>query len=118
MMLLDLAAVVAREDRDAARRFVARPVEKIGAGMHVEPPIAGCLRPPVEPGDAAQVVDQVRAERRMNLHKRRQPRIHLGLHQRGMEMTGVDDDEAGFGHGDRATPSDYGKAMARFYRHR
>ena len=24
-----------------------------------------------------------------------------------MEMTGVDDDEAGFGHGGRATPGDY-----------
>ena len=69
------------------------PVEKIGAGMHVEPPIGGRLRPPVVPGDAAQVIDQVRAERRMNPHQRRQPRIHLRLHQRGVEMTGIDDDE-------------------------
>src|SRR5207253_605359 len=36
-----------------------------------------------------------------------QPRIHLLLHQRGMEMTGIDDNEAGIGHGGRATPRDY-----------
>ena len=38
---LDLAAVAAREDGDTARRLVSHPVEKIGAGMHVEPPIGG-----------------------------------------------------------------------------
>jgi len=81
--------------------------------MHIEPPIGGRVWTPVVPGDAAQIVDQVGAERRMNPRERRQPRIHLLLHQRGMEMTGVDDNEAGVGHGGRATPRDYGTAMAR-----
>ena len=44
----------------------------------------------------------VGAERRMNLHGRRQPRIHLLLDQRGVEVTGVNDTEAGLGHGGRA----------------
>ena len=38
---LDLAAVAAREDGDTARQLVSHPVEKIGAGMHVEAPIGG-----------------------------------------------------------------------------
>ena len=58
---LDLAAVAAREDGNTARRFVPHPVEKIGAGMHLQPPIGGSLRPPVIPVDAGQVIDQVRA---------------------------------------------------------
>jgi len=99
MIRSNLAAVAAREDGHATRRFVAHAIKEIAAGMHVEPPIGGRLRSPVVPGDPPQVVDQVRAERRVNPHERRQPRIHLLLHQRGVEMTGIDDNEAGVGHG-------------------
>jgi len=104
---IDVAAVAAREDGDPVRRLIPYPIEKIGAGMHIEPPIGSRLRSPVVPGDPAQVVDQVRAERRINPHDRRSLRIHLLLYQRGMEMTRIDDNEAGFGHGRRATPSGY-----------
>jgi hypothetical protein len=34
----------------------------------------------------------------MNPHEPRQPGIHLLLHQRGVEMTGVDDNKVGIGH--------------------
>src|SRR5215472_11033471 len=105
---MDVAAVAAREDGDPAQRLIPYPIEKIGAGMHIEPPISSRLRSPVVPGDPAQVVDQVRAEqRRINPHDRRSLRIHRLLYQRGMEMTRIDDNEAGFGHGRRATPSGY-----------
>src|SRR4051794_13549273 len=43
------------------RRFVPHAVEKIGTGMHVEPPIGAALRPLVVFGDTAQVVDLVGA---------------------------------------------------------
>ena len=66
-------------------------IEKIGAGIHIEPPIGRRVWAPVVPGNAAQVVDQVGAKRRMNPRERRQSRINLLLHQRGMEMTGIDD---------------------------
>ena len=81
--------------------------------MNVEPPIGGRLRPPVVPGDAAQIIDQIGAERRMDPHERRQPRIHLLLHQRGVEVTGIDDNEVGVGHEERVPPRNYGTAMAR-----
>jgi hypothetical protein len=68
---IDLAAVAAREDGDPAGRLIPHPIEKIGAGMDVQPPIGSRLRSPVVPGDPAQVVDQVRTERRINPHDRR-----------------------------------------------
>ena len=74
------------------------------SGPAIEPPISGRLRLLVVPGDATEIVDQVGAERRMNPHERRQPRIHLPLYQRGVKMTGIDDNKTGVGHGGQATP--------------
>jgi len=85
-------------DGNAAGWFAPHPVEKIGSGMDVEPPIGRRFRPSVIPGDAAQIVDEVGPQRRMHPHQRRQPRIYLLLHQRGVEMTRIDDDKAGIGH--------------------
>jgi hypothetical protein len=68
---IDFTSVAAREDGDPARRLIPYPIEKIGAGMHIEPPIGSRLRSPVVSGDPAQIVDQVRAERRVNPHDRR-----------------------------------------------
>jgi hypothetical protein len=106
----DLAAVAARKDGDAARRLAPHPVEKIGSGMDVEPPIGRRFRPSVIPGDAAQIVDEVGPQRRMHPHQRRQPRIYLLLHQRGVEMTGIDDDKADIGHAGERLHAIRGKA--------
>jgi len=51
---LYLAAVAAREDGNATRRFIPYPIEKIGAGMRIEPPIGRRVWAPVVPGNAAQ----------------------------------------------------------------
>ena len=100
----DLVAVAAGQDADAAGFLVAQPVEVVGAGMDGEGPGGRIIRPRVEPRDTGQIVDEIETDRGVDMHLGQEARVHLLLHERGVEMPGVDDDKAA-GHGLPSTPS-------------
>ena len=80
---------------------------RIAVGIHAEirrriyrqAPIGRPVGTGIEAGDAAQIIDQVRAERRIDMRLGRKVRIHLLLHQSGVKMAGIDDDQASVRHG-------------------
>jgi hypothetical protein len=45
------------------------------------------------------IIGKVEPDRRQDMHDGRQPGHHLLLHQRGMEMARIDDDQATLAHG-------------------
>ena len=53
----------------------------------------------VEQRDALQIVEHIRAERRIDGDLFGEPRVHFFLDERGVEVAGVEDDQSGFFHG-------------------
>ena len=62
------------------------------------------VRAQVEARDALEMVDEVGPERRVDVDGGGHARIHLLLHQRGVEVAGIQGDEADVGHGGAPFP--------------
>ena len=71
--------VPAREDDDVAGTLLEHALEVVGARVHLEIPRGRTLGAAVESGDAVQVLEEVPAERRVDVHARRHARVHLFL---------------------------------------
>ena len=95
---LSLAAVAAGKDRHRARALMAHPLEEIRAGMDLELPVGRLLLTRVEAGNPCQIVGEVGPDRRIDVHRWREVRVHLLLHESGMKMAGVGDDQPDVGH--------------------
>ena len=88
------------EDDRVARALAQHALEEVGAGVDLELP-GGGARPArrLKRDDAREVVDEVRAQRRVDVHRLRDARVHLLLDERGVEVAGVEGDEADLRHG-------------------
>ena len=89
-----LAGVVAGQHHDVAGLFLQHPFEEIRAGIDFLLPVRGLVSAGVEALDALEVLLQVRACRRIDVHDRADLRIHELLDQAGVEVAGVEGDEA------------------------
>ncbi len=85
-----LDAVAAREHDDVAGTILQHALEVVVAGVDLELPRGRPFGAPVEARDPIQVLEQVRAERREDMDALRDARIHLLLHQPGVEVPGID----------------------------
>ena len=68
-------------------------LEEVGALDHAHAPAGGIVGARVERLDPAQVVVEVRARRRVHAHDRVDVRVHLLLHERRMEVAGIEHGE-------------------------
>ncbi len=95
---IDLRPVASGEDHGVARPLAQHPLEEVGAGVELHLPRGRLLGPLVVGGDAFQVLVEIPALRRIDVHARGHARIHLLLNQGGMKMAGVERHQADVGH--------------------
>ena len=86
---IELRPVASGEDHGIARPLAQHPLEEVRAGVELHLPRGGLLGPLVVRGNAFQMLVEVPALRRIDVHARGHAGIHLFLNQRGMEMTGI-----------------------------
>ena len=91
---IDLHRVPAREDDDVAGTLLEHALEVVGARVHLDVPRRRALGAAVEPGDAVEVLEEIPAERRVDVHARRHAGIHLFLDERRVKMPGVEGHQA------------------------
>ena len=91
---VDLAAVAAREDDGVAGTVAQHALQEVRAGVDLELPARSAVRAQVEARRCGRVVGEVRAQRRVDVHRRRHARVHLLLHQRRRGSARVERDEA------------------------
>ena len=77
---------------------MSHPLEEIPTGVDLELPVRRLLLAGVETGNPCQVIDKVRPDRRIYLHLWGEVGIHLLLHESGMEVAGIGDDQTDIGH--------------------
>ena len=77
---------------------MSHPLEEIPTGVDLELPVRRLLLAGVETGNPCQVIDEVRPDRCIDLHLGGEVRIHLLLHESGMKVAGIDDDQTSVGH--------------------
>ena len=87
---IHLHGVPAREHDDVARTLLEHALEVVGARVHLEVPRGRALGAPVESGDAVEVLEEVPAERRVDVDARRHARVHLFLDERGVKVSRVE----------------------------
>lgn len=63
--------------------------------MYIELPVGRIVRAAIKDGDAIQIVEEFGAERRVDGDMRIKLRVHFLLQQGRVEMSGIDNDEAG-----------------------
>ena len=86
---VDLRAVAAGHHHYVAWTFPQHAREEIGAGVKLDFPGGWAFFARVEERDAVEVVEHVGTERRVDGDVFRDIRVHFLLHQRGVEMPGV-----------------------------
>ena len=91
---VDLAAVAPGEHDRVAGPLAEHARHEVRRGVHLHLPARGVVRALVEARHPRQVIDEVGPERRVDVHGRRDPRVHLLLDERGVEVPGVEGDEA------------------------
>ncbi len=94
---IHLHRVPAREDDDVAGTLLEHALEVVGARVHLEIPRGRTLGAAVESGDAVQVLEEVPAEGRVDVHPRRHARVHLFLDERGVKVSRVERHQAHIG---------------------
>ncbi len=87
---IHLHGVAAREHDDVARALLEHALEVVRARVHLDIPRGRAVSPPVEPSDAVEMLEEVPAERRVDVDARRDSRVHLFLDQRGMKVPRVE----------------------------
>ena len=90
--VIDLVPVPTGQDDDVPRLLGEQTRQEVRAGVDLQLPRGGVVTALVEAGDAAQVGDQVRAERGVDVHAAGHAGIRLLLHQGGVEVAGVEGD--------------------------
>ncbi len=95
---VDLAAVAPGEDHRVARPVAQHLGQEVGRGVDLELPARRVVRALVEAGHAREMVDQVRTERRVDVDHLGDARIHLLLHQGGVEVAGIEGHETDVRH--------------------
>ena len=73
--------------------IVRRPrrIEQAGQDARHQPGEIFLAR--VEQGDSVQIIDNIRAHRRVDLDRTVEAGVHFLLNQRGVKMAGVEDDQ-------------------------
>ena len=89
-----LVGVVAGQHDDIAGFLAQHAVEEIGAGIDFLLPMCGLVRARVEASDAFEVLLQVLSRGRIHVHDRANLRIHELLDQAGVEVAGIEGEEA------------------------
>ena len=91
--VLGLAPVVAGDHDDVTGAFRAEAVEEVGAGMDDGSPRGRVFPPRVVAVDLLQVIGEVGTVFGIDVHGRVDAGIHRLLQERGVEMTGVEDNQ-------------------------
>ena len=101
---IDLRAVAARKHDDVARPVAQHPLEGVRRRVHVDGPCRRARGAPVERVDSLEVFVEIGPERRVDVDAGRDTRVHLLLHERGVEMAGIDGHQTDIGHGRGSSP--------------
>ena len=77
---------------------MAHPLEEIPTGVDVELAVRRLPLAGVEADNPRQVIDEVRPDWRLDVNIGGKVVIHLPLHESGMKVAGIDDDQTDVGH--------------------
>ena len=87
---------------DVARPVAQHPLEEVRRRRGPRAPsVVGLAARWLNAAIALEVVDEVGAERRVDVDARRDAGVHLLLHEGGVEMAGIEGHQADIGHGRR-----------------
>src|SRR5262245_13123793 len=74
------------------------PLEEVGPGVDLELPRRRTIGAAIERRDTRQVLEEIGAERRVDVDALGDAGIHLFLHEPGMEMSGINRHQPDLGH--------------------